>query len=304
MLKKLFIIISISSIYLNAASIGSISTGSQNGTYLEIGKDISNLFKKYNIQLEVKKSQGSLDNLNRVLRLDTTENSTWAIVQADALKYYKHKYYKQTKQNINDKVKTILPLYNEAIHVFTKKGKKIKFDSQTSLKVGVKSKKSGGYITSKVISNLYGIKFNFVYCDFSTAKKHLQKGKIDIFIDVTAKPNKTYTNLKNIDFVVLPQNKSMDHTYVKTVFTQKEYPWLEKNYTGYSSPTILITNVVDKKYDKNVTFFTEAILKNSKRLIMGGHEKWNIIFQELQSNYNQIHYHPQAIKSISSHIGK
>jgi len=304
MLKKLFIIISVGSIYLNAATIGSISTGSENGTYIKIGKDISTTFKKYDVELKVKQSKGSLDNLNMILNLDTIEPSNWAIVQADALQYYKYKYFKKTKQDINNNIKTVLPLYSEAIHIFTKKGKKVKFDAKSTINVGVKSQKSGGYVTSKVISNLYGTQFNFVYCDFTTAKKYLQEGKIDIYVDVISKLNKTYSKLKNIDFVVLPPNKRMDQTYIKTEFTKKDYPWIEKNFTGYSSPSILITNLVDKRYDQNVAFFVEAILKNSNVLISEGSNKWKIIFQELESNHKQVNYHPQAKRIIYSHMQK
>ena len=301
MLNKLIIIISMTIIYVNAANIGVISTGGKDGTYIKIGKDISSIFKKYNVELDVEKSEGSLDNLRRLVRFNKQYESNWAIVQADTLKYYKYKYYKETKQYINTKIKTILPLYNEALHIFSKKGRIIKFETNTVLTVGVKSKKSGGYVTSKVISNLYGVKFNFIYSDFETAQEYLEKGVIDIFIDVTAKPNQGYKNLHNIDFVVLPQNKMMDRNYEQTLFTKEDYPWIEKNYLGYSCPSILITNLVDKKYDKKVNFFIEAILQNSNELKSRGDNKWKEVFEKLKLSHKRFNYHPQVIQSISSY---
>jgi len=301
MLNKLVIIISLSTIYLNAANIGVIATGEKNGTYIKIGKDISSIFKKYNVELDVERSEGSLDNLRRLVGADKQYESNWAIVQADTLKYYKYKYYKKTKQYINTKVKTILPLYNEALHIFSKKGKTIKFETDTVLTVGVKSKKSGGYVTSKVISNLYGVEFNFIYSDFETAQEYLQKGVIDIFIDVTAKPNKSYKNLHNIDFVVLPKNKMMDRNYQQILFSKEDYPWIEKDSFGYSCPSILITNLVDKKYDKKVNFFIEAILQNSNELKSRGDNKWKEVFEKLKLNHKRFNYHPQVIQSISSY---
>lgn len=299
MLKKLLFIMSISTICFGGSNIGLITTGGEDGTYIQIGKDISKLFKKYNVDLEVKKSEGSLDNLRRIVGLDTLYPSNWAIVQNDVLKYYKYKYYKETKYNLNSKVKIILPLYNEDIHIFKKKDKTIKFEVGDVITVGVKSEKSGGYITSKVIQNSYGVEFNFIYCDFETAKQYLQKGVIDIFVDVTAKPNKSYTNLKDIDFVTLPENKIMDENYSKTLFTKEEYPWLKKNHYGYACTSVLVTNLVDAKYNKVVKFFVEAILQNSKELQSAGHSRWSEVYKNLKSHSKNFNYHPQVVKSIS-----
>ena len=301
MLKKFILLISICTISFSAGNIGTITTGTEDGTYIQIGKDISTLFKKYDVELQVVESEGSLDNIRRITGLDKLQQSNWAIVQRDVLKYYKYKYYKETKQSLNAKVKIVLPLYDEEVHIFTKKGKTIKFELNENIKVGVKSEKSGGYITAKVIANSYGVEFNFLYCDFDTAKEYLQKGVIDIFIDVTAKPNSSYKNLEDIDFVELPDTKVMDKNYKKTVFTRNDYPWLEKNMTGYSCPSILVKSLIETRYDKVISFFIEALLQNSKELKNKGHARWNEIYENLELNSKNYNYHPQVIQSVSSY---
>lgn len=298
MYKKLIFIVCLGTFAYSSIDMGVINTGGQKGTYIQMGQDISTLLKKYDVTLGVKDSKGSVDNLRRIVGLDESHQSDWAIVQSDALKYFKYQYYQETKSNLNDKVKVVLPLYNEDILILTKKNKKISFNSSTLINVGVKSKKSGGYITSKIISNSYGVKFKYQFIDFETAKDYLEDGFIDIFIDVTAKPHEMYRNLKNIDFVILPDNKIMDQNYQKIILKKRDYQWLDKDTSGYTCPSVLVTSLVDTQYDRQTKFFIEAILRNNVELKRNGHNRWSEVFENLKDTSNKFNYHPQALDRI------
>src|SRR5690242_2080317 len=59
-----------------------IVTGPKTGTYYAIGKDIAQVAAKSNITVDVKPSQGSIDNIKRI---NSSENAALGIVQSDVL---------------------------------------------------------------------------------------------------------------------------------------------------------------------------------------------------------------------------
>jgi uncharacterized protein len=64
-----------------ADSIGMV-TGSTTGTYFQFGQDIAKLAPTAGLEIFVKESEGSIDNIRR---LSSRENGAWGIVQSDVL---------------------------------------------------------------------------------------------------------------------------------------------------------------------------------------------------------------------------
>lgn len=264
-------------------------TGSNNGTYIQMGKDISSILKKYNADLEVIPSKGSVENLDALTGKNEKLRAKWAIVQKDALEYYNFLHFAKTGKELNQSVKTLLPLYNEHIHIFTKKGKKINFKKGSIFTVGVPSKISGSAITARLLERSYGISFKYRYVDYKTGFKYLQDDKIDIYIDVISLGTKKYQNLVGIDLVNLPQNKTMDKRYINTNFLKSNYPWLKKNVYGYKVQSILVTNRIDKKSNQMVGIFLKIILKEYKYLMNNGHLKWKESYKNKSMKLDNLH---------------
>ena len=65
----------------NAKQIGMV-TGSRTGTYIQFGNDIAGVAKSVGLDILVKDSQGSIDNIKRI---NSKENATFGIVQSDVL---------------------------------------------------------------------------------------------------------------------------------------------------------------------------------------------------------------------------
>jgi TRAP-type uncharacterized transport system substrate-binding protein len=61
-------------------------TGSTTGTYFRFGQDIANKAGEVGLNILVKESEGSIDNLKR---LASKENAAFAIVQSDVLGFLK-----------------------------------------------------------------------------------------------------------------------------------------------------------------------------------------------------------------------
>lgn len=278
------------SVFLYANStFGSIATGSKKGTYIQIGKDISKLFKKYKANLNVLESQGSLSNLETLVGKNVTRKANWAIVQNDALDYYRFLHFKDTKEDLKKKVKTILPLYGEYIHIFSKKGNHIKFQRGDYLKVGISSRKSGTAITANILESAYGVRFKYVYAGFQEAKKYLKDGVIDIYIDVIAAPSKKYQNLKGITLVSLPINNKLQKTYIRTTISPKQYKWLSKPVEGYKVPSVIITNLVKPSQAQTVGVFLKIILTNYNFLLHKGNLKWKEAYRNRKLELENMH---------------
>lgn len=275
-------------IYANS-SFGTIATGSQNGTYLKIGTDLATVFEKYKAKLKILTSEGSTDNLDLLTGKKQYKNVKWAIVQNDALSYYDFTHFKDTREELKNKVKTILPLYSEHIHILKKKGSKHSFKKGSVLRVGISSKASGSNITANLIENIYKVNFKYSYLDTKKALQQLQEGKLDIIIDVISFPSKKFKNLKNVELVQLPNNKKMNKKYLKTQFTKSTYPWLTKDISGYKVPSVIVTDRVEKKYNQTVGIFLKIILNNYQALTKYGHPKWKEAYKNRTLKLKNMH---------------
>lgn len=289
LIKVLSLTLLITVTLLGKSNFGAITTGSNTGTYIQIGKELSTVFRKYNAHLEVIPSKGSLENLDALTGKNDKLRAKWAIVQSDALDYYNFLHFKKTQKDVTDLIKTLLPLYYEHVHIFSKKNKAISFKQGSVIKVGVPSKISGSKITARLIEQAYNVTFDYRYVNYKTGLKYLKDDKIDIYIDVISLPAKKYKWLQGIDLVELPQNDYLDRKYLPTKFNSSQYVWLKKTISGYKVPSILITNRVEKKYDQVVGVFLKVILNNYNKLIQNGHSKWKEAYENRFIKLDNMH---------------
>lgn len=284
--------------FLIASNFGKITTGSPTGTYIEIGKDISRVMNEYNIRLNVVDSYGSSNNLDLLTNKNSNNsNIYWGIIQKDSLDYYK---YKNPNRKIEEKVKTIFPIYNEAVHILIKKDSSLDLKENRNFKVAVNSKQGGSYITAQYIESAYGIKFDYIFIkNFTKAKKLLEIDEIDMYIEVIALGNEKFNNLKNFDLLELKENMQIDDTYKKEVVNNKTYSWLGKEKNIYTIPSIIVTNVIEEENDKSIEAFIKILLANYKNLKTTGHDKWKEVdFRNLKNIDGT--YHPKAIEVYKS----
>ena len=296
--KYLLATLFIATTLFGKSNFGAIATGSTTGTYIQIGKELSNIFRKYSSTLEVIPTKGSKSNLDALTGKNEYARAKWAIVQSDALDYYNFLHFKRTKKDVTGLIKTILPMYSEHIHMFVKKGNenKISFKKGSEIIVGVPSKTSGANITANLIENAYGVTFSFRYVNYQKAIHYLKKDKLDIYLDVISLPAQKYANLEGISLLELPQNQLMNKKYIRSEFNKSTYSWLDKTVLGYKVPSVLVTNRVDKKYNQVVGVFVKIILNNYHNLIATGHPKWKEAYQNKLLEVQNMH--PVAYKIL------
>ena len=84
--KSLFVaalcIMSVWAQELRADEVIGIVSGPKTGTYYAIAKDISQVAGKAGVSVDVKTSEGSIDNIKRI---NSSENAALGIVQSDVL---------------------------------------------------------------------------------------------------------------------------------------------------------------------------------------------------------------------------
>ena len=291
-MKKSILIFVLSSVLALASDFGKIVTGGELGTYIKFGNDISKVMKNYNIDLAVISTNGSKDNLDKLFNdFESNKGINWAIIQKDVLKYY---YYINKESNVDEKIKIVLPLYNEEIHIFAKKDNKINFEAGKTYNVAVSSKESGSYVTANYISKIYNVEFDFMFTTFERAQALIHSNTIDMYIDIIGIPNNRYTKIKDLTLVELPENNVLLDMYGKSTINNDDYEWLNKTLNIYTIPSVIVTNVTQRSNDKAIEAFIKILIANHKTLLKEGHNKWSQVkFDQITSSNK---YHEKAIE--------
>ena len=109
-----------------------LMTGDKQGTYYQIGQEISAQTVKVGLNLEVLPSEGSWANIIALFNNDTE----FAIFQMDAYLRAARNFYRNTAQDIHDEIKVVMPLYYDEIHVIKAKQRPLDFAGRESFTVG------------------------------------------------------------------------------------------------------------------------------------------------------------------------
>lgn len=262
-------------INLYGANYGYFLTASKEGTYNKVGNDIKDLFNEYGVGLEIVNTKGSRENLDILYGLEE-KKASWAIVQKDAMSYFKLVHREIDNANkIYEKIKIIAPLYNEEIHILANSSQEITFDPSTKYIVNCGNENSGSCISARFIANAYNLKFIYDRSNIDDALNKLKINEIDLIFRTIGKPYDKFINLdENYKFVSLPKNIILEHIYNTSTLTNKDYSWLNEDVMIFSCPSIIVTNLVDEKYDDVVKSFYDIINKNLDYLKNVANDKW------------------------------
>ena len=272
----------------DAKQIGMV-TGSKTGTYIQFGNDIAGIAKPAGLDILVKDSQGSIDNIKR---MNSKENAALGIVQSDVLGFLSRSENPEMRQ-VAGRLRLIFPFYNEEVHLFA--GKSIlSFGDLQGKRVVVGESGSGTWLTAMNLLQLTGVKpaelLNLPPLQGVTA---VLKGEADAMFYVAGKPVSLFTKVGNLitkaDFAPLLANvhfvplddPRMVREYSSAQISTTDYDWL-----GGQVPTIAVKAVL-MSFDfsgKQSAYFTqrcqqlatlgEAIRGNLGQLQQTGHPKW------------------------------
>lgn len=271
-----------------AEGIGLV-TGSKTGTYFQFGNDIANAARGAGLDILVKESAGSVDNIKR---LNSSENAALGIVQSDVLGFLSRSEDPETRR-IADHLRLIFPFYNEEVHLFARKDIQ-KFSDLDGKRVIVGEQNSGNWLTAINLLQMMGVKpKEMLYLPPLKAVTAVLQGEADAMIYVAGKPVPLFTKLGNlkeqpdyaplfnqVHFVPL-EDAAMLREYLPAQITPADYPWIDQ-----ATPTIAVKAVL-MSFDfsgKQTPYFRQrceelgklgqAVRGQLNNLRQNGHPKW------------------------------
>jgi TRAP transporter TAXI family solute receptor len=260
-----------------------ILTGGATGTYIQFGRNISEMAAKCGVTLNVVESAGSLENFLGVRKRRFTQ---LGIVQSDVLEYLKT--FAADDQSIARAilgVRIAFPLYNEEVHILARKDIESLKDLEGK-KVAIGVEDSGTFLTASLVLDLAQIspaerlKIN---ADDSLAA--LKGGQIDAFFYVAGAPTKLFQS-PEIDperFHLLPiSDPTLQAVYLPGQIPAGSYPFQPDPVDVVAVKAVLMTyeydpgrNAYHRESCRAVSDISHVIASRFTELRETGHPKWS-----------------------------
>jgi TRAP-type uncharacterized transport system substrate-binding protein len=136
---------------LRAEGIGMV-TGTATGPYIQFGQDIASVARSVGLDILVKESEGSIDNIRRLV---SAENAALGIVQSDVLGFLSRSTDPQVRR-IASRLRLIFPFYNEEVHLLARMDIQ-RFEDLNGRRMVVGSQASGNWITSSNLLQMVNV---------------------------------------------------------------------------------------------------------------------------------------------------
>jgi TRAP transporter TAXI family solute receptor len=268
------------------AQVGMV-TGSKTGTYIQFGKDIATVAGRLGLDIEVKESEGSLDNIER---MNSKENAGFGIVQSDVLEVLERR-----QPQVAERLRLVFPFYNEEVHVFARKTVPT-FSALAGKRVAVGTKGSGNWLTAANLFALMGIRPGEIVTDLEPLKAvtAVLEGELDAMVYVAGKPVaifKKLEELKNnpeyaplleeVHFLPLEAPAMLAGSYVPSELTPSDYSWLPVRAPTIAVKALLVSFDFSSRQSAyfnqrcgELSVLGRAIRENLEWLKANGHAKW------------------------------
>ena len=266
-------------------------TGSESGTYIQFGKQIAEIAAKEGLDIIVKTSGGSLDN---VLRIRSTENAALGIVQSDVLGFIQKKSDDPELRQFVRHLRLIYPFYNEEVHLYANK-EIADIEDLQGKRVAIGTENSGNFVTSMNLFHIMQIEpLEYVTgLDPMDAAAAVISGEVDAMIYVAGKPVSLFTELEKIQsnpdlapyfqnthFVPLNQEAILKE-YVASDISTSDYAWFDGQIPTVAVKAVLIGYDFSKGKTayyqmrcKQLGTLSQAIRNHIETLKQNGHPKW------------------------------
>jgi TRAP transporter TAXI family solute receptor len=264
-------------------------TGPKTGTYYTFGKEIEEVAAKEKIKVDVKSSEGSIDNIKRI---NSTENAALGIVQSDVLGFLSRSQNPDSIRMASN-LRMIFPFYQEEVHVLTRKNIS-SFKELTGKKIAVGEEGSGNMLTAINLFSMMGVEPKQTE-RMSPAQGVVAvlKGEVDAVIFVGGKPVRLFKNLEDL---TLPENQKyaamlqlvhflplddpkMLEEYKPATITSADYSFVRQSVPTISVQAVMISydlskNNNNQKRCEKLGELTRALRRQLPALKVSGHAKW------------------------------
>ena len=259
-------------VFSHSAWAFTIATGPAEATYFQIANDIKNLAAKDGVDLQVMPTQGSFENI----KLLGSGKVELAIVQLDALRFVSDVLREQHGLNVFDKIKVVLNLYPEEIHVLSKNKEVQSFYQLEGKRVSVGQQGGGSALSAAVLFTAYDINAAVSFEPFDDAIKKIDDGSLDAVVFVGGGPVPFITKLDaRFHFVRLPTSPALDEIYLRTHLGKNQYPWAAAEVETYAVPSVIMgLDNRDEPYVGQMQQLVLSVLNGAAYLDANGHPKW------------------------------
>lgn len=266
-------------------------TGPKTGTYIAIGHDIARTAARESITVMVKESGGSIDNIKRI---NSAENAALGIVQSDVLGFLSRSRNPETIR-IASRLRMVLPLYKEEVHVLARK-EIASFKDLQGKKVVVGEEGSGHMLTAVNLLSMMEVKVaDTLRLPPPEGVVAVLEGKADAVVFVGGKPVKLFKNmeqlatpenakftdlLKHVHFLPLQEPRMLEE-YPVAEITPQDYTFMEQPVPTIAVRAVLMTfdfaeakSVGAKKRCEAIGKVAQAVRSQIDTLKDSGHPKW------------------------------
>lgn len=291
MIRHLFVVLTAVLIFISGAqaadSIGLV-TGPKTGTYYAFGKDIAVAVSREHIDVDVKTSEGSIDNIKRI---NSSENAALGIVQSDVLGFLARAKNSDSLKIANS-LRMVFPLYNEEVHVLARSNIK-NFAGLQGKKIAIGEDGSGSMLTSiNLLSMMSVVPGEVKKIPSAQGVVAVLKGELDAAVFVGGKPVRLFKNLEDL---TLPENQKyasmleqvhflpldnpkMLEEYKPAEITPADYHFVTQKVPTISVQAMLVSYDFSKSNNKKrcalLEKFVKALRDDLPALRERGHVKW------------------------------
>jgi uncharacterized protein len=269
--------LSLSASFVSAQEMG-IVTGAAGGTYLEIGKNISDLVRdEAGIQVTVHPSEGSLQNAYDVRR---RRGIQLGIVQSDVLAFLRAQRETEEIRDIVDRLRMVFPLYNEEVQVVASYDFET-FDDLSKATVAVGPKGSGTFLTSSLLFEITGVEpAEISHLSGREALEALKNGKIDAMVYVAGAPTALFAEgiVPDDKLHLLNINASaLRDYYIPVIIEPGTYAWQTTPAETIAVKAMLISYDFRNMNCQKIGELSRIVYRNIDRLRASGHKKWQSV---------------------------
>lgn len=286
-----------------------ITTGSEKGTYTRFAREIAEMLPS-SMRMEIVPSGGSVQNLKRLIGYeghDTQQYFQLALVQADVLDQLRARAEgNEVLQSVVDRIKVVIPLYGEEIHVYS--GKDLGLETVNDILgdgvvVNAGGETSGTNLTSRWLFEQLGQSDETVNWENFSVDLGLPNIGLgyDVVFDVSGAPSnlgKSITRDQELELLPIEEFgdllDSAESPYREALLTQDQYPWLEEDVRTLAVTALLVTFDYDEDnpYCDLIARMTRAIkdgLEDRQNPISGSHPKWREVNLDIAGNRKDIY---------------
>jgi TRAP transporter TAXI family solute receptor len=265
-------------------------TGSKTGTYYAIGREIAQTSAQSGAYVEVKTSEGSIDNIKRI---NSSENASLGIVQSDVLGFLSRSKNPDSMRMASN-LRMVFPFYNEEVHILARKTIR-EFADLNGKKIAIGEDGSGNMLTAINLFSMMNISpAEMVKAPLAQSVVAVLKGDLDAVVVVAGKPVRLFKNLEDL---TLPENKQfapmmeqvhllpldnpkMLEEYKPALITRGDYTFVAEDVKTVAVQAVLVSydfSSGNKKRCETLGTLAKTLRDNLPALKEKGHPKWKEI---------------------------